>query len=54
MPEPGGCELLAVEEYGDGNQDWEGGAPLEKMPANLVLWVERNPRAIVSDGDGEP
>ena len=32
-----GCELLAVEEYGDGNQDWEGGAPLERLPANLVL-----------------
>ncbi len=33
----GGCELLALEEYGDGKQDWEGGAPLENMPANLVL-----------------
>ena len=33
----GGCELLAMEEYGDGRQHWEGGAPLEKMPANLVL-----------------
>ena len=33
----GGCELLAVEEYGDGNQDWECGAPLERLPANLVL-----------------
>ena len=33
----GGCELLAMEEYGDGRQDWEGGAPLENMPANLVV-----------------
>jgi len=33
----GGCELLAMEEYGDGRQDWEGGAPLEKLPANLLL-----------------
>ncbi len=33
----GGCELVALEEYGDGNQDWEGGTPLEKMPANLLL-----------------
>ena len=33
----GGCELLAMEEYGDGNQEWEGGALLEKMPANLIL-----------------
>ncbi len=33
----GGCELSAVEEYGDGNQNWEGGAPLERLPANLVL-----------------
>jgi len=38
----GGCELLAVEEYGDGNQDWEGGAPLEKMPANLLLVGRRD------------
>ena len=33
----GGCELLAMEEYGDGRQDWESGAPLEKMPSNLLL-----------------
>lgn len=33
----GGCELLAMEEYGDGRQHWEGGAALENMPANLVL-----------------
>ena len=33
----GGCELTAMEEYGDGRQDWEGKAPLEKLPANLLL-----------------
>ncbi len=33
----GGCELMAIEEYGDGRQDWEGEAPLEKLPANLLL-----------------
>lgn len=39
----GGCELVAMEEYGDGRQDWEGGAPLEKMPANLLLAGRKKP-----------
>ncbi|MDE2824778.1 MAG: class I SAM-dependent methyltransferase [Gemmatimonadota bacterium] len=33
----GGCELTAMEEYGDGRQDWERDTPLEKLPANLLL-----------------
>ncbi len=33
----GGCELTAMEEYGDGRQGWEGDAPLENLPANLLL-----------------
>lgn len=33
----GGCELTAMGEYGDGRQDWEGTAPLEKLPTNLLL-----------------
>ena len=41
----GGCELLAMEEYGEGRQDWEGGAPLEKMPANLLLMGRKKPRS---------
>ena len=32
-----GCALLALEEYGGGRQQWEEGAPLEGMPANLLL-----------------
>lgn len=39
----GGCELLAMEEYGDGRQNWEGGPPLEKMPANLLLVGRKKP-----------
>ena len=41
----GGCELLAMEEYGDGRQPWEGDAPLENMPANLVLVGRKKPVA---------
>ena len=41
----GGCELLAMEEYGDGRQRWEGGTPLEKMPANLLLVGRKKPVA---------
>ena len=40
----GGCELTAMEEYGDGRQDWEGDAPLEKLPANLLLVGRKKPR----------
>ena len=40
----GGCELTAMEEYGDGHQDWEGDAPLEKLPANLLLMGRKKPR----------
>ena len=39
----GGCELVAMKEYGDGRQDWEGGAPLENMPANLLLAGRKKP-----------
>lgn len=39
----GGCELVAMEEYGDGNQEWEGAAPMEKMPANLLLVGRKKP-----------
>lgn len=39
----GGCDLLAMEEYGDGRQEWEGGAPLEKMPTNLLLVGRKKP-----------
>ena len=39
----GGCELTAMEEYGDGRQDWEGNAPLEKLPANLLLVGRKKP-----------
>ena len=41
----GGCELTAMEEYGDGRQDWEGDAPLEKLPANLLLVGRKKPRS---------
>ncbi|MCY3770409.1 MAG: class I SAM-dependent methyltransferase [Gemmatimonadetes bacterium] len=41
----GGCELLAMEEYGDGRQPWEGDAPLENMPTNLVLVGRKKPVA---------
>ena len=40
----GGCELTAMKEYGDGRQDWEGDAPLEKLPANLLLVGRKKPR----------
>ncbi len=39
----GGCELVAMEEYGDGNQEWEGAAQMEKMPANLLLVGRKKP-----------
>ena len=39
----GGCELLALREYGDESQGWEGGAPLEQMPANLLLVGRKKP-----------
>ncbi|MXX02765.1 MAG: class I SAM-dependent methyltransferase [Gemmatimonadetes bacterium] len=39
----GGCELTAMEEYGDGRQDWEGEAPLENLPANLLLVGRKKP-----------
>ncbi|MXZ74771.1 MAG: class I SAM-dependent methyltransferase [Gemmatimonadetes bacterium] len=39
----GGCELTAMEEYGDGRQDWEGETPLEKLPANLLLVGRKKP-----------
>ena len=39
----GGCELLALEEYGDGRQHWEEGTPLEKMPENLLLVGRKKP-----------
>ena len=39
----GGCELLALREYGDESQGWEGGAPLERMPANLLLVGRKKP-----------
>ena len=38
----GGCELTAMEEYGDGRQDWERDTPLEKLPANLLLVGRKN------------
>lgn len=38
-----GCELTAMEEYGDGRQDWERDAPLEKLPANLLLVGRKKP-----------
>ena len=41
----GGCELMAMEEYGDGRQDWEREAPLENLPANLLLVGRKKPRA---------
>ncbi|MDE2846926.1 MAG: class I SAM-dependent methyltransferase [Gemmatimonadota bacterium] len=40
----GGCELTAMEEYGDGRQEWEGEAPLENLPANLLLVGRKKPR----------
>lgn len=40
----GGCELMAMEEYGDGRQDWERVAPLENLPANLLLVGRKKPR----------
>ena len=40
----GGCELTAMVEYGDGRQGWEGDAPLEKLPANLLLVGRKKPR----------
>ena len=46
----GGCELTAMEEYGDGRQDWEGKAPLEKLPANLLLVGRKKPRTVRSSG----
>ena len=39
----GGCELMAMAEYGDGRQDWEGETPLEKLPANLLLVGRKKP-----------
>ena len=39
----GGCELTAMEEYGDGRQDWERDTPLEKLPANLLLVGRKKP-----------
>ena len=39
----GGCELTAMKEYGDGRQDWERDAPLEKLPANLLLVGRKKP-----------
>ena len=39
----GGCELMAMEEYGDGRQDWERDTPLEKLPANLLLVGRKKP-----------
>lgn len=41
----GGCELMAMDEYGDGRQDWEGKALLEKLPANLLLVGRKKLRA---------
>ena len=41
----GGCELMAVEEHGDGRQDWEGMTPLENLPANLLLVGRKKPRS---------
>ncbi len=38
-----GCELLALREYGDESQGWEGGAPLERMPSNLFLVGRKKP-----------
>ena len=39
----GGFELLALREYGDESQGWEGGAPLERMPSNLLLVGRKKP-----------
>lgn len=36
-----GCELLALEEFGEGKEDWEE-APLEGLPSSLLL-VGRKP-----------
>ena len=41
----GGCELTAMEEYGDGRQGWEGDAPLENLPANLLLVGRKKPNS---------
>ena len=40
-----GCELLALKEFGDGRQHWEGGAKLEDLPANLLLVGRKKPVA---------